>query len=121
VLTAEGFDQWQQAADILGEAWKSYGDLMRSAGYAHGYWRGFDDGERARDDQYQSWWGVAKTVLDGPSQVELARLRAHTDDPCAVSCGRCSRCIRHAATIGNLKRFGTVDYPGNAIASGGAL
>jgi bacterioferritin-associated ferredoxin len=38
-----------------------------------------------------------------------------TDEPCGFSCGRCSRCVRAAASAVNLARYGQVDIPGGRL------
>ena len=53
-------------------------------------------------------------VLDGPTRVELERVRRSSNEPCSSGCGSCSRCIRAAAVTSNLTRYAAPDFPGTA-------
>jgi hypothetical protein len=78
------------------------------------YERGWADGWAARDDELQALFGLLRPVLASPRHAELEKARAHTDDPCQMRCGRCSRCARARAVVRNRRRFGTNDFPGGA-------
>jgi hypothetical protein len=111
-MTPVDFEQWLQAAEILNTAWHNHGRLMHDTELNAAYWSGFDDGEQATHQQYQTWLGVARAHLDQPTQTQLEHARAYTTDPCPSECGKCSACIHASAVKRNLTKHGTPDYMG---------
>jgi hypothetical protein len=88
-------------------------DVDFSAGYRLGYGTGYDVGfQHGADEAFE----IVQSVLTGctsvfrnPRQDDLKRIRNEViTSPCAVSCKRCSRCVRYAAWYRN----GRCDYPG---------
>jgi len=100
MITLEAID------DVWSAAW--------TAGYQHGYEVGADDYGR----NVELWLGITRAGLKLPTQHDLAKARAYSDQPCTrPKCDRCSRCIRAAAAQRNLRRFGSPDFPGVAGAA----
>jgi len=94
------------ADDIWSAAW--------TAGYQHGYEVGADDYGRC----VELWLGITRDGLKLPTQDELAKARAYSDEACSrPNCGRCSRCVRAGAAQRNLCRYGSPDFPGVAGAA----
>lgn len=115
------------AADRAFERW-AYGEGW-SAGMIAGGRRGFDEGYAAGFDAgaevgaarillgiEHALGGRVLDLLPGLPQVaEYAAHRertARSDEPCAYGCRACSRCVRAAAAVANVARYGSVDRPG---------
>jgi hypothetical protein len=92
---------------------RRYFEMGMNAGLQLGFQQGWD----AHGEQVDTWLGLTRAGLKLPTQIELERRRAYTNEPCNDrSChGRCSRCIRAAAAIRNIARHGSPDYPGGPV------
>ncbi len=87
-----------------------------SASYRLGEHAGYRSGWLAgRDEEALAWQSIVtgySAVMSQPTRAELARLRAHSTDPCPQRCGTCTQCFYAEVVISNLAHYGRPDFPG---------
>lgn len=84
--------------------------------YRMGYARGLDVGiAQGHAEECRAWRSILlpySEAVETPAMVELHALRAAPGRACEPGCGRCSGCARAVASVRNLLRYGSPDFPG---------